>query len=299
MRDLRRVAVLASALALGTLGGGCASPEAPLLPAAPVWVESRKVAAGQPIVLHAPADSVFPPVEGLTFTQAATTDDGQAVWEVRGANGSYILPFPEGKTPDGKAPDGSAVPGPKLYVDIGVDGPSGGPMEDLAGLPKPEPARWPYALAAAVCATLFTGGLLALWRKYRPKAPPPPPEPADLVARRAWAAARGRTDLTPEALAYELSGIYRRYLEAAHTWPATSRTTREILDNLSGELTAAELDASRRLLSAMDLVKFADREMHAGLFESLDKDFERVCKPVVRSDLPPLPMPGDRSRSTR
>jgi hypothetical protein len=49
----------------------------------------------------------------------------------------------------------------------------------------------------------------------------------------------------------------------------------------------------------MDLVKFADREMHAGLFESLDKDFERVCKPVVRSDLPPLPMHGDRSRSTR
>ena len=66
----------------------------PIAPAAEVWVEARVVAAGEPAVLHAPAASVMPAVEGLTFAQTAVTDDGRATWEVRGTSGSYIVPVP-------------------------------------------------------------------------------------------------------------------------------------------------------------------------------------------------------------
>jgi hypothetical protein len=86
--------------------------------------------------------------------------------------------------------------------------------------------------------------------------------------------------LAPAELALELSAVFRRYLEAAHGWPATRRTTREILDILAGLHTATELDSSRRLLMAMDLVKFADRDERATLFERLDDDFGNVVRPV-------------------
>lgn len=253
----------------------CGSPELPTTPAPPVWVESRRVDAGAPVLLHAPAAATMPTVEGLTFTRRSVGDDGSAVWEVTGGVGSYILDIP-----DTEGEGGAVVPGAKLFVDIGVDGPTGGPMEDLALTDPPAPAVWPYVVGIALLAALVTAGAVWAWRRFRPVPPPPPPDPADVAARKAWAAVRRRTELDPERMAFELSMVYKRYLELAHGWPATARTTREILDNLSGELTAAELDASRRLLTAMDLVKFAERETHAGLFESLDRDFDHLCRPV-------------------
>lgn len=263
-------------LALAACRGG----EAPTAAPPPIWVESRKVDEGQPVLLHAPATVKMPEVSGLTFTQGAVSDDGQAVWNVTGTKGSYVIDVPAARTADG-----GEIPGAKVFVDIGVDGPTGGPMEDLVALPTPEPAQWPYALAAAIGATALTAVGLWAWRKFRPKPAPPPPEQADVVARRAWAKVRAQTDLAPEAVALELSSIYRRYLEDAGGWPATARTTREILDNQAGELTASELDASRRLLSAMDLVKFAERETRASIFDALDHDFDRLIRPVRRPTL--------------
>jgi hypothetical protein len=134
----------------------------------------------------------------------------------------------------------------------------------------------------AIVAGLTALGAGTVWAffRFRPKPAPPPPEPLWLVARREWEALRKRTDLEPEALALALSEVYRRYLQASHGWPATSRTTREILDNLAGELTAAQLDRSRRLLSAMDLVKFADRSKPLlEFFEALDADFHELVRP--------------------
>ena len=79
-----------------------------------------------------------------------------------------------------------------------------------------------------------------------------------------------------------MSTIFRTWIGAAWGLPAPQRTRREILDSLAGMFTAAELDSARRLLSATDLVKFAERSQHANLFETLDQDFQSVVKPVRR-----------------
>lgn len=239
----------------------CASPEAPVVPAASVWVEARKVDEGAAIRLHAPDAATLQLPEGLS-----ATDVGEGAWELRGAKGSWIVEVEA---------EGEKT---ALYLDIGVDGPSGGPMEDLAALPPPPPPRWPWILGGFALAGLAVA-LFAWARKaLRRPAPPPLPDPPDVVARRAWRALRARSDLDAETLARELSAVYRAYVEARHGWPATQRTTREILDNLAAELSAAQLDRARRLLGAMDLVKFAEREAHADIFDALDQDFEELVR---------------------
>ena len=251
----------------------CGSSGAPAIaPGAEVWVESRTVAEGEAAVLHAPASAEIPEVEGLEFSARTVTDAGEGTWEVRGEPGSYIIPVV-----------GTAGTPITVYLDVGVKGPSGGPMEDLVGLPDPQPPVWPWVVAGIAGAGALVAVGVLLWRRFRPVSPPPPPpppEPADQVARREWAALRARTDLPPPELALALSAVFRRYLEAAHRWPATQRTTREILDNLAGAYTASELDSSRRLLMAMDLVKFAERNQEADVFDSLDRDFSAVVRPV-------------------
>lgn len=262
-------------LALMLGAAACRTGAPPTAPAAPVWAESRTVGSGEPVIVHVPAGTPPPEVEGLSIVRGKGDGAGDT-WEITGKDGSYILPVP---APPGAS--GAASPPITLYLDIGVKGPVGGPMEDLATLPPPpEPTPWWVWVVAAAGSAL---GVLAvnLLRRLRPAPPPPPPEPAHVVARREWARLRERRDLPPEQLAVELSAVYRRYVQAVNGWPATARTTREILDNLSGTLLASDLDAARRLLSAMDLVKFADRATHEGLFEQLDADFAALCVPVA------------------
>ena len=236
----------------------------PLAEGAPVWVEARQVPAGQAVRVHVPPGTTLPEVEGLSAREVAT-DNGASVWELTGSDGSYVVDVPAGAT-------GTT----RLFVDIGVTGPTGGPMEDLVGVAPPPPPVWPKVLAATVALGALGGAAVYAWRRFRPIPPPPPPEPADRVARRAWAALRARDDLDAGVLAAELSAVYRRYLEARHTWPATSRTSREILDALAGDLPAMQLERARRLLNAMDIVRFSDRSTHDGFFASLDTDFEAL-----------------------
>lgn len=245
----------------------------PLAPGAPVWVEARHVGKGEPVRLHAPAGTALPAVEGLVVTQVATGDGATVVWELRGEPGSYVVEVPVG-----------TGPATRVFLDIGVDGPTGGPMEGLADIPPLAVPQWPkVAGIVAAVATLVAIGVYA-WQKLRPVPPPPPPEPADRVARRAWASLRARTDLEPDALAAELSSVFRRYLEAVHAWPATSRTSREILDALAGDLPVVSLERARRLLNAMDIVRFSERSAHEGFFSALDEDFEALL--TVRAGAP-------------
>lgn len=230
----------------------------------PVWVEARKVDSGKPVRIHAPEDATFvvtPPI-------AAPADAGDAVWEMKADDGSYIV---EVTVPGKETPT-------TLYLDVGKEGPTGGKMEDLAGLPPPPPPIWPYILAAAVGVLAIIGAWLGLRRLMRKPAPVAPPEPPDVRARREWKELRARDDLSHEELARQLSEVYRRFVEATHGWPATRRTTRENLDNLAGEMTAAHLECARHLLMATDLVKFADREARADLFDTLDRDFDQLVR---------------------
>lgn len=246
---------------IACLGGADHSTDAL---AARVWVESQDVKSGESVRLHAPSDATVLPVQGLTIKP-----EGDGIWTLSGEDASYVLQVNV---------DGETEPA-RVFVDIGVDGPSGGPMDDLAGLPPKPAAIWPWVLGAIVALAALVVGAWLAWNRFKPVPPPPPPIAADIIARREWSALRARSDLAHENLALELSGVYRRYLEAVHHWPATQRTTREILNAIAGEYTAANLERSKRLLMAMDLVKFADREARESLFDDLDRDFDAL---VVR-----------------
>lgn len=258
------------------LGCGGGAPSAPI-PAAPVWVDAQHVEAGAHIVLHAPPGSSLEANEGLVVAPTAS-----GTWDLSGENGSYIVTVTLPVDP-AAAPAATPAAATRVFLDIGVKGPTGGEMDELAALPPPPAPLWPWLVAALAGAAVLGGGALWAWMRYKPVAPPPPPDPPEVIARRAWAALRDRADLGPEDVARAMSEIFRTWIDAAWGFPATRRTTREILDNLAGSLTAAELDAARRLLTATDLVKFAERETHADLFEKLDRDFTTLVRPVRRA----------------
>ena len=247
---------------------GGAPTSQPVVPPATVWVDAQKVASKVHITLHAPAGAVVEGTEGLLVVPVDETS-----WDLSGEDGSYIV---------GVVQDGETTP-VRLFVDIGVEGPSGGAMDGLAALPPPPPAIWPWVLGGAVLAAVMTYAALLAWKHLRPPPPPPILEPAEVIARRAWAALRARTDLGPEEVAMDMSGIFRTWIDGAWGFPAPRRTSREILDNLAGSFTALELDAARRLLMATDLVKFAERSEHADLFVKLDGDFDALVRPVRRA----------------
>lgn len=249
----------------------CSGTQSPSeLSAAPIFVENPKVASGEALVLHVPLDTTLPTVEGLSASPDGVDAEGRGIWKLTGKDGSYILTFP------GK--DAQSPPVAQLYVDLGVSGPSAGQIQDLAAVPPPPPPIWPYVAVALLASLLVILAGIWAFQRFKPKPAPKPPEPAWMRARREWEALRQRKDMEPEAMALALSSVYRRYLEADHGWPATSRTSNEILDNLAGELTAAQLACARRLLMAMDLVKFAEREGHTHFFESLDDDFHALVR---------------------
>lgn len=257
-------------LALAACDAGEAPPDAPPGPAA--WVEAARVAEGEPVRVHAPSTVQLSVPEALHAVRVSDGDDGTSVWEVRGEAGSYVLDV--------------AVPGApepvSLYIDIGVDGPTAGALEDALP-PSPAPApRWPWLLAALAGLVVVGVGAWRAFVRLRPPEPPPEPDVPDVVARKAWAALRARTDLDAEALAGGLSDVYRRYLDATHAWPATARTRREILDNLAGELPVAQLERARRLLGATDLVKFSEHGARGALLEALDDDFAALVVPRPR-----------------
>ena len=245
----------------------CAPAPLPAAPDAPVYVESADIASGGSTRLHTPVGaSVELGDRGLVVAPA-----GEAVWTVSGPDGSYIITV----TPAGGAPI-------RVFLDIGVDGPKAGELQDLASVPPAPPPLWPWVVAGGLAGVLAVGGGWWAYQRLRPPPPPPVPDPPHVVAQRAWAALRARTDLPPEAVARQMSEIFRGWVDAAWGFPATRRTTREILDNLAGSFTAIELDAARRLLGATDLVKFAERTEHADLFERLDRDFHLLVQPIGR-----------------
>jgi hypothetical protein len=174
-------------------------------------------------------------------------------------------------------------------VDIGVPGPLATGLADFEAPPPPEPP--PYgAIAAAVGGGVALLGLLGgIWwyRRTRPE-PVPEPDPPDVQARAAWAAARA-AGLDDHALAFELSRILRVYIEQTQGFPATARTTREILVHLDQQnrLGAADKLRAQAVLDATDRLKFAREGGGAAFFERLGGDFEAIVLALRPRYAPP------------
>jgi hypothetical protein len=197
--------------------------------------------------------------------------------------GSYEIPGVEVAYNDAAGERGSAIT-ESIWVEVtaplpeGTDAP---PVEldeqlrDIVGpqrISDPNVALW---LIIAGALLLLTAIVWAWVSRRRWAAPPPPPLPlsAHVVAlrdlerlRSAGLLQEGRT----QRYAYELSGIFRQYLERRFGFPAVEWTTTEILQGMPEPLRAVRREGDiRQVLDATDLVKYAGREITAGEMEQL------------------------------
>lgn len=289
---------------------GCA-PEPPPAAEAPellARVEQAKVPEGAPVKLElrasAPAgwtvEPGTPSAEGLSLSPAGEegpTPAGAATLEIwrytlSGPPGSYVIQ-PGGGQATGPAGEQKPLETPPIFVDIGVDGPSGGPMAELEEPPPPEAPAW--ALYAGVAAALL-GLLVAAWLWSRRRRAPPPapiPDPPHVVAQRAWEQAR-LAGMEDHPLALALSSILRAYLEAITGFPATARTTREILGSLEGQTWFGPSLRQRaaHVLDATDRLKFAREGGGEDFFRALDEDFLAVLEATRPREPAASPPPG-------
>ena len=264
-------------------------------------VDAAKVASGQPVVLRVRAATsdgwtlqVGPPAaDGLQVSLSEQTgpvrvgeqDVNTWVWNLSGPDGSYVV-VPAAARASGPAGESEDPNPPSIFVDIGVPGPSAGALADFAEVPPVEPTPWGLYAALAGGALLAAGGLAGwAWRRSHRPVPPPLPDPPHLVALRAWEQAR--LEITDDhALALALSMVLREYLEAILGWPATARTTREILAHLERETRLGVTDRLRaqRVLDATDRLKFAREGGGGAFFDALEADFRAVVdatRPVI------------------
>lgn len=267
----------------------CRTPDVPSVATEPTMtatVRAAKVGKDQPVELtidgSAPQGWTIelgaPSSEGLTVTASDPVQNGSHTsqqFTLTGPAGSYVINLAPGHAtgPEGTAKD---LPMSPVFVDIGVEGPTGGPMADLLATPSERDIPWVWIGAGVGAAALLGVGLYAL-RRARTPLPAPPSDPAHVIARRAWDEAR-RGGLDDHALALRLSNVLRTYFDDAIGFPASARTTREILAYLedAGTLDAAHRGRARHILDATDRLKFAREGGGTGFFEALDDDFTAV-----------------------
>jgi len=256
-----------------------------------------KVESGEPILVAVKswASSGWDVQAGIPFAEGLETElvaeegpvqvDGRDVrtWKyaLSGPDGSYVVGVTEGEGRGPEDQERTFEPSP-LFVDIGVKGPTGGPMDGFATAPppKPPPYRWMAITAAVVLAIIALIWGVRRWLRNRPTVLPPP-IPAHIVAQKAWSNARSQIT-EDHALALRLSMILREYLEARTGVPATKGTTNEILKHLEHhglDGVSFDIDARmrvQRILDATDRLKFAREGGGDAFFASLDKDFEGI-----------------------
>ena len=290
------------------LSMGCGEPGG-VAPAPPpvgltLSTPSAHVDAGQPVLVEVTARTSSgwsltpeaPISQGLTVTaqghEGPLLSGGQQLetwrYALEGKNGSYVVTLPPASAagPEGQAQEPTVGP---LFVDIGVSGPTGGPMEDLLAAPPPRELPWGLILAAGLVALVIGGIGTWLWMRSRRPAPPPPPLAPEVRAREAWEAARAR-GLADHPLALALSHIFRELLEEREAYPALARTSREILGWMEAEniLPVAARSHAARILDATDLLKVAREGGGEPFFAALDEDFEAVLATLRPRGMSPV-----------
>ena len=208
--------------------------------------------------------------------------------------GSYELPGVEVTYIDANEERGSAVT-ESILIEASAPPPEGEqpsdapPIElgeqlrDIAGprtIHDPNVALW---LIVAVGMFLLVGTVWSWLSRRRWAAPPPPLPPlaAHVIALRDLQQLRSGDLLQrgeTQTYAFELSGIFRRYLERRFAFPAVEWTTTEILQGLPETLRAVRREGDiRRVLDATDLVKYAGREIASREMDQLAD----VCEGLV------------------
>lgn len=271
----------------------CSSPQprqAPPPVDAHAAVQDAKVDTQQPIALSvevytAPGWQVQlqpPHAEGLIVTPAGsegpqlsgTRERLVKRYRLSGPDGSYIIQPGRGEA---TSPDGAAQPieMAPIFVDIGVEGPSGGEMKDFAALPPQPHTPWGWIIGGVVVGVSVISVGAWLWSR-RPQPPHPIESPRDR-ARRRWTHTR-QASLSDPQQAIALSTIFRDYLEERYRFPASAQTSREVLRALKEtvDFSPALQQNLTELLEASDRLKFAREGGGEAFFARLDDSFEAV-----------------------
>ncbi|MFT5684548.1 MAG: hypothetical protein ACI8RZ_005489, partial [Myxococcota bacterium] len=267
---------------------GCGADVLPPLAAPPVdlvaSVEASKVGEGEPVnltlSLYASEEWTLqlqePASEGLTVSPTGTdgpTREGsrqrtQLSYTLTGPPGSYVIQ-PGAARAQGPGDQERELVPPPIFVDIGVDGPTGGELAGAMEPPLPPEPPWALIGAGVFALVALLGGLL--WWVMRPK-PVPPPEPDDVRAKRLWQESRG-AQLSDHDLAVALSGVMRDYLQRRYGWPATTLSSSEILEFLSSHTSADLRGKLTEVLEANDRLKYAREGGGDAFFDELEACF--------------------------
>ena len=294
-------------MSLLLLLAACGPATLPALAPAPVdltaEVAEKRVDSGATVQVvvqawAAPGWTVPPsqPVgEGLSaalVAQEGPTLEGERerwswTWALSGPDGSYVVGLPE-VTATGPDAQTRPLAPPPVFVDIGVEGPTASTLVGFEAAPPPAPPPNGRIAAGVGGGAALLAGLGAVWwyRRGRP-APEIPADPPHVEARKAWAAAQG-AGLDDHGLALALSRILRVYIEQTQGWPATARTTREIVAQLEQQRRLGTADRLRAaaVLDATDRLKFAREGGGAAFFARLGGDFEAVVQ-ALQPHAPP------------
>lgn len=292
-------ASLALLVALGLSASlvGC-TPDAPVpVDDTPVrvraFVERADVTPGKPFILTVEVDRR----EDVTFTlpDIGATIEGLVIMNMKaqvpeqvGARillrdtyklkapkaGTYLIPGVEApwKTPDNQV--GTAGTGAILIEAARRAGEEGAGEQELRDLKPvaaadPDPRVW---IAGAILAALLGLIGLLLWRRRQSDEAVLPPVPAHeqaLLELQLLADLDLADPANHPVIAYEVSAILRRYLEARFTFAAAKMTTAEVLRAMPADLASqrAVPTAIGEVLEASDRVKFAGESVDPTVIE--------------------------------
>jgi hypothetical protein len=205
--------------------------------------------------------------------------------------GTYLIPAVEGPWKTETNEVGTAGTGAILVEAARRDGEEGAgdeTLRDLKPAAQPDPDHRPWLILGSVALVLGLLGLF-LWRRRSKGSSTAPPTPADVQAllelRQLAELDLADTDLHP-VVAYEVSAVLRRYLEARFHFPAWKMTTSEVLRSMPNDLVnqRAVPAAIQEVLEASDLVKFAGESVGSSAVRSWLGKAEKV---VEITALPP------------
>jgi hypothetical protein len=236
-----------------------------------------------------------PGLEVQLLTTSPPIDDGGRKLRVtrhsiNGPSGSYIIlpgeslfTSPEGET---------HVQTPAaIFIDIGVEAPGETELTEFEAVPEaPAPAiekKTPWVWIASGLVLLALLGVI-LWKRRVSAEPALSPMEQAL---KDWKQIRC-SDLDDQALAYQLSWIFRTYLETVDSWPASRRTSSEVLHWLNYTRQPPLSDdlniAAERILQATDRLKFAREGGGVDFFDSLEHDLIELLQATSTPEAPVL-----------
>ena len=261
-----------------------------------VLLESAEVASGKPAVVQIRTlgaygwsfEPVIPYAEGLEvelLSEAGPSIVGERTVHTRryaltGVDGSYVIATTEGRAvgPGEQTRDFEVTP---LFVDIGVEGPTGGPMDGFAARPAVETPSIDRYIWGGLAITVALALAWWLYRRRQRQGVEVPVVPPHILAQGAWADARATIE-GDHPLAVRLSMILREYIEDRAGIPASKATSAEIWEALAytgidgRPITESLRGHIAQILDATDRLKFARQGGGDAFFTALDQHFQTI-----------------------